>query len=63
MSSEGFKNKNCEVNINECNPCESRKNINECNPCKNDGNCIDGINDYICNCKDGYTGKNCEVGS
>ena len=38
--------------------------INECasNPCKNNGVCIDGINAFTCNCKDGYIGLECETG-
>ena len=32
------------------------------NPCQNGGTCIDeGLaGDYICRCKEGYNGKNCE---
>lgn len=38
--------------------------VNECesNPCLNNGGCIDSINGYICNCKDGYSGDICESG-
>ena len=38
--------------------------IDDCrsNSCKNDGTCIDGVNDYTCNCATGYTGDNCETG-
>jgi hypothetical protein len=33
------------------------------NPCKNDAQCINGYKDaYKCNCSDGYSGKNCEIG-
>ena len=30
--------------------------IDECSsaPCLNDGNCIDNVNGYMCNCSDGY---------
>ncbi len=36
--------------------------INECvsNPCIN-GDCVDGINLYACNCNEGWTGYNCDV--
>ncbi|CAH1772850.1 unnamed protein product [Owenia fusiformis] len=41
------------------------ENINECEdlPCNNGGVCIDGINDYTCNCPEGFTGKNCSTES
>lgn len=32
-------------------------------PCLNRGTCIDGVNDYTCNCAAGYTGKNCSIGN
>ena len=35
--------------------CESR-------PCMNNGTCIDGLNNYTCECVAGYTGPNCETG-
>lgn len=36
--------------------------IDECasSPCENDATCEDGVNSYICKCKDGFAGKNCE---
>ena len=38
-------------------------NIDDCTEgiCKN-GTCSDGANTYTCNCLNGYTGENCEVG-
>jgi len=30
--------------------------------CENGGTCIDGINGYTCNCKDGFIGENCQTG-
>lgn len=37
--------------------CES--NIDEClsNPCDNNATCIDGIDEYICNCEAGFEGN------
>ena len=37
---------------------------NECSPspCQNGGTCINRYNDYLCACKRGYSGKNCETG-
>ena len=38
--------------------------IDDCadQPCLNGGTCIDGVNDYICICADGYTRENCSIG-
>lgn len=39
--------------------------IDECQaqPCVNGAQCEDEINGYACQCKDGYTGSNCEQGT
>ena len=29
----------------------------------NDGTCVDGINEFTCQCCDGYTGTCCETGN
>ena len=29
--------------------------------CKNGGDCVDGVNEYTCNCQSGYTGQLCET--
>lgn len=38
--------------------------IDECasQPCQNNGTCIDLINDYQCNCTDGFRGTTCTYG-
>ena len=38
--------------------------INDCidGACLNEGTCIDGVNEYTCNCMPGYTGSNCQIG-
>ena len=37
--------------------------IDECdsNPCQNDGQCVDGVNSYTCECTSGYSGDNCDT--
>ncbi|XP_041369829.1 fibropellin-3-like [Gigantopelta aegis] len=36
--------------------------VNTCasNPCKNSGTCVDGLDEYICRCRTGYSGVHCE---
>ena len=36
--------------------------IDDCRsqPCMNGANCIDGINEYSCNCTEGYCGDQCD---
>lgn len=41
----------CEIDINECVK----------NPCLNGAICQNSIGSYKCNCKSGYTGRNCET--
>ena len=38
--------------------------INDCNhsSCLHGATCIDDVNDYHCDCVDGYYGKHCETG-
>lgn len=45
----GYTGKNCHIEIDEC----------ESQPCIN-GNCVDEVNAYKCNCYPGYNGTNCE---
>ena len=30
--------------------------------CQNGGSCVDGINNFTCNCLKGYTGSHCQTG-
>lgn len=38
--------------------------FDECgsSPCKNNGTCVDGIAKYNCECSQGYSGDECEIG-
>ena len=40
------------------------KDIDECvnHSCLNGGSCVDGVNNYSCNCLPGFTGDRCETG-
>ena len=37
--------------------------INDCapNPCRNGGTCKDELKSYVCHCRFGYIGDNCEI--
>ena len=39
--------------------------INECNsdPCLNGATCLDAINQFMCECVDGYTDDTCSTGN
>ena len=39
------------------------REIDEClgNPCQNGAICKDRVNDYECQCRNGYRGKNCQI--
>lgn len=38
--------------------------INDCvnHTCENGGSCVDGVNNYSCNCLVGFTGQQCQIG-
>ena len=40
------------------------KAIDECDssPCRNHGTCHDVVNEYHCDCAEGFAGTNCEIG-
>ena len=44
-----YNGSECEINIDECLP----------NPCAPNGECIDGVHGFICNCNPGFTGELC----
>ena len=43
----------------------SPTDIDECvnHTCSNGGSCVDGVNNYSCNCKPGFTGDRCQTGA
>lgn len=48
------------VRVNHC-EVNQESNGNAFIPCLNGGTCIDDIDDYKCNCVDGFVGKHCET--
>ena len=42
----------------------STTDIDECvnHMCSNGGSCVDGVNNYSCNCQPGFTGDRCQTG-
>ena len=40
------------------------KDIDDCvnHTCQHGGSCVDGVNNYSCNCLRGFTGDRCETG-
>ncbi|XP_041364067.1 uncharacterized protein LOC121379488 [Gigantopelta aegis] len=65
----GYTGQRCQHSVDDCagQPCHNgnlcEENVDDCNPkpCDVAGSvrCIDGANSYTCDCKTGYTGKNC----
>ncbi|XP_017770186.1 PREDICTED: protein crumbs isoform X2 [Nicrophorus vespilloides] len=52
----GFDGKYCEINVDDCVTATGDS------PCLNGGVCVDGVNEYKCNCTGiGYTGMLCET--
>ena len=42
----------------------SYSDIDECagSPCKNGAKCVNILGSYLCSCKAGFTGRNCDTG-
>lgn len=54
ICSSGFTGQYCDTDIDEC----------LSSPCQHGGLCIDGRNNYSCDCSDlFFTGPNCEIGT
>ena len=49
------KNKLSLINFTDIDDCVN-------NTCQNGGSCVDGINNFTCNCLKGYTGSHCQTG-
>lgn len=49
---DGYTGEDCATRINYC----------ENSPCLNNGNCINQMYNYTCNCPMLFTGRNCETG-
>jgi len=45
--------------------CLLLSDVDYCAPllCSNGGTCVDGIDDFTCDCVPGYTGSRCETGT
>ncbi|RNA24253.1 fibropellin-1-like isoform X2 [Brachionus plicatilis] len=56
---DGFYGNYCEKEINECIAYDNFGNVTKI--CKNDGNCLDLIDGFICQCKTPWTGPTCEI--
>jgi hypothetical protein len=50
----------CDENIDDCFG-SSTDPSHPSNPCQNGGQCIDQIDDFVCECIPGFTGKKCQV--
>ena len=50
----------CDENIDDCFG-SSTDPSHPSNPCQNGGQCIDQIDDFVCECLPGFTGKKCQV--
>ena len=51
--------------IDDCDPRNnlfSPEGLTESVFCGQHGRCIDGLNEYTCQCDRGWTGKECEIG-
>lgn len=53
ICAEGWEDKTCDTDVNEC---------LEIQPCQNNGTCTNTEGSYSCSCIEGWQGPNCENG-
>jgi len=48
--------------VRERTVCITETDVDDCasSPCRNAGTCVDGVNQYTCNCLLGFAGRQCE---
>jgi len=59
----GFYKSNCNTLgcIEELKCCKMVADLCSTNPCQNGGSCYSDQGGYVCECKSGYSGRNCEI--
>lgn len=50
---EGYTGADCAIKIDHC----------EISPCSNNGNCVNHVGNYTCDCHVPFAGRNCEIGN
>ncbi|CAJ0947735.1 unnamed protein product, partial [Mesorhabditis belari] len=59
----GTTGTNCEINPNDCpkQPCHGNEQCSPCNVTDPNGLCVDGYNEWSCQCSPQYTGPQCDI--